>query len=93
MAIIGEIEIGGVFLYNQALFVVLPFDWESGMCYNLCIATRNNDDYTIGRKYEFEYGTEVIIMSNKIFEMLNLFYANKHLYEKIKKRVDKQNNK
>ena len=32
-------------------------------------------------------------MSNKIFEMLNLFYANKHLYEKIKKRVDKQNNK
>lgn len=36
---------------------------------------------------------EVVIMSNKIFEMLNLFYANKHLYEKIKKRVDKQNNK
>ena len=24
-------------------------------------------------------------MSNKIFEMLDLFYANKHLYEKIKK--------
>ena len=23
-------------------------------------------------------------MSNKIFEMLDLFYANKHLYEKIK---------
>ena len=56
MAIIGEIETGGVFLYNQALFVVLPFDWENGMCYNLCIATCNNDDYTIGRKYEFEYG-------------------------------------
>ena len=32
-------------------------------------------------------------MSDKIFEMLNLFYANKHLYEKIKKKVDKQNNK
>ena len=28
-------------------------------------------------------------MSDKIFEMLNLFYANKHLYEKIKKKVDK----
>ena len=25
-------------------------------------------------------------MSNKIFEMLDLFYANKHLYEKIKKK-------
>ena len=29
---------------------------------------------------------EVVIMSNKIFEMLDLFYANKHLYEKIKKK-------
>ena len=26
-------------------------------------------------------------MSNKIFEMLDLFYANKHLYEKIKKKI------
>ena len=25
-------------------------------------------------------------MSNKIFQMLDLFYANKHLYEKIKKK-------
>lgn len=30
-------------------------------------------------------------MSEKIFEMLDLFYANKHLYEKIRKRVDEQN--
>ena len=32
-------------------------------------------------------------MSDKIFEMLDLFYANKHLYEKIKKKkknLDKQ---
>lgn len=28
-------------------------------------------------------------MSEKILEMLDLFYANKHLYEKIKKRIDK----
>ena len=25
-------------------------------------------------------------MSEKIFQMLDLFYANKHLYEKIKKK-------
>ena len=25
-------------------------------------------------------------MSKKIFQMLDLFYANKHLYEKIKKK-------
>ena len=25
-------------------------------------------------------------MSDKIFKMLDLFYANKHLYEKIKKK-------
>ena len=29
-------------------------------------------------------------MSEKILEMLDLFYANKHLYEKIKKRIDKK---
>ena len=29
-------------------------------------------------------------MSNKIFEMLDLFYANKHLYEKIKKNKEKE---
>ena len=28
-------------------------------------------------------------MSNKIFEMLDLFYANKHLYEKIKRKRKK----
>ena len=59
MSIVGEIEIGGVFLYNQALFVILPFDWETEVYYNLCIATRNHDDYDIGDKYEFEYCTEV----------------------------------
>ena len=26
-------------------------------------------------------------MSDKIFEMLDLFYANKHLYEKIKRKI------
>ena len=31
-------------------------------------------------------------MSNKIFEMLDLFYANKHLYEKIKKNKEKEKN-
>lgn len=59
MSIVGEIEVGGVFLYNQALFVALPFDWETETYYNLCIATRNRDDYDIGDKYEFEYCTEV----------------------------------
>ena len=28
-------------------------------------------------------------MSDKIFEMLDLFYANKHLYEKIKRKRKK----
>ena len=59
MTIVDKIKIGGVFLYNQALFVVLPFDYETEVYYNLCIATRNHDDYEIGGKYEFEYGTEV----------------------------------
>ena len=59
MSIVNEIKVGGVFLYNQALFVVLPFDYETEVYYNLCIATRNHGGYNIGGKYEFEYGTEV----------------------------------
>ena len=31
-------------------------------------------------------------MSEKIFQMLDLFYSNKHLYEKNKKRLDNKNN-
>ena len=59
MTIVDKIKIGGVFLYNQALFVALPFDYETEVYYNLCIATRNHGGYEIGGKYEFEYGTKV----------------------------------
>ena len=31
-------------------------------------------------------------MADKIFKMLDLFYANKHLYEKIKKKKEKEKN-
>ena len=62
MSIVGEIGIGEVFLYNKALFVVLPFDWETEVYYNLCIATRNHD-YRVGDKYEFEYCTEAKLIT------------------------------
>lgn len=50
MAQVGNVGIGEMFLYNGAVFVVMPFDWENEKYYNLCVATRNHDDYEIGNK-------------------------------------------
>jgi hypothetical protein len=51
---VGNINIGGLFVHNGGLFVCLPFDWEDEKYYNLCIATRNRDDYETGEKYFFD---------------------------------------
>ena len=62
---VGNINIGGLFVYNGGLFVCLPFDWEDEKYYNLCIATRNHDDYERGEKYFFDDNlmVEVVEMS------------------------------
>ena len=59
MAQVGNVGIGEMFLYNSGLFVVMPFDWEDEKYYNLCVATRNHDDYDIGDKIWLEYTEEV----------------------------------
>ena len=38
---------------------LLPFDWEEEKYYNLCLATRNHDDYDQGEKYWFDDNTMV----------------------------------
>lgn len=40
----------GNVLYDKSIFVVMPFDWEDEKYYNLCVATRNRDNYDIGDK-------------------------------------------
>ncbi len=59
MAQVGNVGIGQMFLYNKAVFVVLPFDWEDEKYYNLCVATRNYDDYDIGDKIWLDEKEEV----------------------------------
>ena len=39
---IGNIGIGGVFAYEDAIFVVMPFNWEENKYKNLCIADRKS---------------------------------------------------
>lgn len=51
---LGNVAIGELFVYNGGLFVVLPFDYEEEKYYNLCIATRNRDDYETTEKYYFD---------------------------------------
>lgn len=46
---VGNVGIGQIFMYNKAIFVVMPFDWEDEKYYNLCVASRNCD-YDIGDK-------------------------------------------
>lgn len=59
MAQVGNVGIGEMFLYNGAIFVGMPFDWEDEKYYNLCVATRNHDDYDIGDKIFLDEKTEV----------------------------------
>ena len=56
---IGDVAVGEAFVYNGGLFVVMPFDWENETYPNLCIATRNHDDYDVGEPYGFNPMTEV----------------------------------
>lgn len=56
---VGNVAVGELFAYNGGLFVVLPFDWEEEKYYNLCLATRNHDDYDQGEKYWFDENTMV----------------------------------
>lgn len=48
--IVGNVGVGQMFLYDKSIFVVLPFDCEDEKYYNLCVATRNRNNYDIGDK-------------------------------------------
>lgn len=56
---VGNVGIGKVFAYEDALFVVLPFNERDDKYYNLCIAVRNPFDYDVGNEYHFPEDTMV----------------------------------
>ncbi len=69
LEMIGNIGVGGMFIYDETLFVVLPFDWEEERYLNLCIATKNPcGDYEKG---EFYWLDETIIVQEISKEILN----------------------
>lgn len=53
MVEIGNVGIGNVFAYEDALFVVMPFNQEEDRYNNLCIAVKNPFDYDVGNEYHF----------------------------------------
>lgn len=65
MVEVGNVGIGNVFAYEDALFVVMPFNWEENKYNNLCIAVRNPFDYDVGNEYHFPENTRVKEISVK----------------------------
>lgn len=59
MVEVGNVGIGNVFAYEEALFVVMPFNWEENKYKNLCIAVKNPFDYDVGNEYHFDENTMV----------------------------------
>jgi hypothetical protein len=69
---VGNVGVGRVFAHNNALFVVAPFDWVEEKYSNICIATKNHDDYDIGREYWFNENTMVTeIDTNELKKLLD----------------------
>jgi len=66
----GNIKIGGVFTYEDAIFVVLPFNERDEKYYNLCIAVRNPFQYDVGNEYYFADETMVKEISVKDLKSL-----------------------
>lgn len=70
MVEVGNVGIGNVFAYEEALFVVMPFNWEENKYNNLCIAVRNPFDYDVGNEYHFDENTMVKEISQADLKLL-----------------------
>lgn len=67
---VGNVGIGGVFAYEGALFVVMPFNWDEYKYNNLCIAVRNCEEYDVGNEYHFLETTMVKEIDKKDLKTL-----------------------
>ena len=56
---LGNVGVGDLFVYDGALFVVMPFNWEENKYKNLCIAVKNPFEYDKGNEYCFMETTMV----------------------------------
>lgn len=62
---VGNVGVGQMFLYNGAVFVVMPFNCDDRKYYNLCIATRNYD-YGLGDQIWLDEMVEVQYISTSM---------------------------
>jgi hypothetical protein len=67
---LGNVGVGETFVYKKGLFVILPFNWELEQYPNLCIATRNREEFEVGKEYFFDEQLKVEIVS--ALELKNL---------------------
>lgn len=67
---VGNIRIGGVFAYEDAIFVVLPFNERDDKYYNLCIAVRNPFQYDVGNEYYF--ADEIMVKEISVTDLKTL---------------------
>ena len=64
-----DVQVGGMFKFMGALFVVMPYDWEEDVYLNLCLFSKS-PSYKVGCKYSFFNDTPVIKVNKKTLENL-----------------------
>lgn len=64
---LANITQGEMFVYDGALFVVAPFDWEKWVYLNICVASRN-ENYCVGETYVFDSSTETTYITRAVLK-------------------------
>lgn len=62
--IIYNVGIGCMFLYNSAIFVMCPFDYNANAYPSICVATKN-DKYEVGEMFFLDEKAECDIITHK----------------------------
>ena len=73
LEMIGNIGVGELFIYEESIFVVMPFNWEEERYLNLCLLTVETDCdeyYEKGEFYWFDEETKVKKISQKELKKL-----------------------
>jgi hypothetical protein len=73
LEMIGNIGVGELFIHEESIFVVMPFNWEEERYLNLCLLTVETDFdeyYEKGEFYWFDEETEVEKISQEKLKKL-----------------------
>ena len=70
-----DVAVGKMFKSIGALFVVMPFDLEEDVYFNVCVWSKNTN-YEAGCKYVFLDETPVVEVDEKLLEKLHSLLDN-----------------